>query len=128
MYANIASAKDRLTAFYFNFLLFGGLVFLLSNGLAYLAKQFIGIVSMTSCVMVSAILTLVINILLLLKTRNDFGKWVLGLEIRNLHDDKAVNWYQMLVRAFLSYVSVLILGLGSIAMIFNSERLTRFKF
>jgi uncharacterized RDD family membrane protein YckC len=124
MYANIASAKDRLTAFYFNFLIFGGLVFLLSNGLASLAKQFIGKVSMTSCAITAVVLVLLINILLLLKTQNDFVKCIIGLEIRNLHDDKAVNWYQILVRALLSYVSVVILGLGSIAMIFNSERLT----
>ncbi len=124
MYANIASAKDRLTAFYFNFLLFGGVVFLLSIGLASLAKQLIGKVSLTSCVIASVILLLLANTLLLLKTQNDFGKWVMGLEIKNLHDDKAVNWYQILVRSLLSYVSVLILGLGSIAMIFNSERLT----
>jgi uncharacterized RDD family membrane protein YckC len=124
MYANIASAKDRLTAFYFNFLLFAGLVFLLSNGFSSLAKQFLGKISMTDCIITAVVLVLLANILLLLKTQNDFGKWVIGLEIRNFHADKAVNGYQILVRSVLSYVSVLFFGLGSIAMIFNSERLT----
>jgi uncharacterized RDD family membrane protein YckC len=124
MYTNIASAKDRLTAFYFNFLIFVGLVFLLYNGLNSLAKQLIGKVSMTSCLITAVILVLFINTLLLLKTQNDFGKWIIGLEIKNLHDDKPVHRYQILLRSLLSYVSVLILGLGSIAMIFNSERLT----
>lgn len=124
MYANIATAKDRLTAFYFNFLVFAALIFLLSQGFFKLAQQLFGRVALIDCILTTIILVLVINLFISLKTKSDLGKWIMGLEIQDLHGDLNLTKYQILLRTFLSYVSFLIFGLGSIAMIFNSERLT----
>jgi len=124
MYANIASAKDRLTAFYFNFLFFVALVFLLSKLFLFSGEQLWGKISYSSAIFGAIFVILFLNTLIVVKTHNDFGKWILGLKIKNLHGEKSLSLYQLLVRSLISYVSCLILGLGSFAMIFNSERLT----
>ena len=124
MYANIATAKDRLTAFYFNFLVFAALVFLLSQGLLKLGQQLFGRVAFIDCILSAIILILLVNLFISLNTKGDLGKWIMGLEIQDLHGDLSLTKYQILLRTFLSYISFLIFGLGSIAMIFNAERLT----
>lgn len=124
MYANIASAKDRLTAFYFNFLFFVALVFLSSKLFLFLGEQLWGKISYFNAIFAAIFVVLFLNTLIVVKTDNDFGKWILGLKIKNLHGEKSLSLYQLLVRSVISYVSCLILGLGSFAMIFNSERLT----
>ena len=69
-------------------------------------------------------LALLLNSLLIAKTHLDFGKLILGLEIVNYHGNKKASFLQVFFRTLVSYISTAVFGLGSFAVMFNSERIS----
>ncbi|MCH2227217.1 MAG: RDD family protein [Candidatus Caenarcaniphilales bacterium] len=124
MLRKIATAKDRLTAFYINLVFLLLLTYLVSLALKFFLAFLFHSVDSLSLYINSFLITLVINILITAKAHTDIGKLMLGLEIVNYHGSKATSFLQVFLRTFLSYLSSAVFGLGSLAILFNAERIS----
>ncbi len=124
MLRKIASAKDRLTAFYINVFFLALLTYLIAHILKLALSIFFHGYGFLDSLYFAFPLALFLNSLLVAKTHIDIGKLILGIEIVNYHGNKKASFLQVFFRTLISYLSIAVFGLGSLAIIFNSERIS----
>lgn len=124
MLRKIATAKDRLTAFYINVVFLVFFTYLIAYILKLALSVFFYGYGFFDSLYLAVPIALLLNSLLIAKTHIDIGKLFLGLEIVNYHGNKKASFLQVFIRILISYLSTALFGLGSLAIIFNSERIS----
>jgi uncharacterized RDD family membrane protein YckC len=120
----VASTKDRLAAFFINLVIFLIALSFLNAATEPLARFLFGKLNYFWLLFFNTMVLFSVNSYFVAKKNFDPGKYLFGLKIANYHGNRYANFWQGMIRVWVSYISTILLGLGNLSMIFNSERLT----